>query len=610
MASPELRVKLIMNQWIKTFNTNTNASIEIEKKIESLKKNKNSFYQTYKLPYFINATNEAFKKICGAKTTPEDRIFIYALSLTLALDTADLPTTSPAFDITKLCSDIAYFKNFVQRVTGNELAIDHDTEQSILARMEANARIIKNIDDTPINPEYTEIITRLVHQRLDSIYYPHLDKPLSFYYKQFNHYINDNTPEKEYTKLISIQLNSNRPAQLSLYFDNLENTCDDLSLIEVVVNIDDNDINMETMLLREINNRKFTIKYIKTERPTSFCDLWKPINKLLLISDPKAYFLLNISDEMFFLTKGWDTQLKKYVNYFEDGIFRLRASRNKFRNYFDRWECSFAQDSIPITTHKWVKLGGDWNPCFGPDSFQQLVAFYLAAEGAFSNKQYVRDIPVIDIEFFGDVPSIGIPSEKQWRHHHDHIRAMQICQSYGMQREAKRRAMLLLANIIAHNLQLENFNIATDETKSTLTLVDANKDLTIATLSYKINKTAIRTTNFLRKFRFFSYFGDGFNHQRSLIFGTLQYIKAVCRPVNLFYQTTKKLSPHFLAGLIKKHRIRLVGKIFGHLSKQRVSPLKRELLQLKSLYTEAMVENEKLKALQQAAKNHTNKEPA
>ena len=289
--------------------------------------------------------------------------------------------------------------------------------------------------------------------------------------------------------------------------------------IEVLVNIDTNDTAMLEMLEREIPQRKFTIKYITTERPPSFCDLWKPINKLLEITDPNAYFLLNISDEMLFATPGWDSLLKKYVGFFPDNIFRLRASRNKFRNYFDRWECSFGQDAIPITTKKWIDIGGDWNPCFGPDSFQQLISFYLAKEGRFSNAHYLRELPIIDIKFHGDIPALGIHPLKAWKHNRDHVFAMQICQSHEMQLEARRRAILIKTHIHAAKNQISNFEVVDNKIKKRIYLMDANTSQILSSQDYNVNWLAITFTNQIRKLRFYAYFGGGKEYTHSLIGG-------------------------------------------------------------------------------------------
>jgi hypothetical protein len=336
-------------------------------------------------------------------------------------------------------------------------------------------------------------------------------------------------------KLLSIQLNSNRPAQLAAYFDNLEETTDNPSQIEVLVNIDAGDEAMKSLLLNEIPKRKFTLKFIETPKPASFCDLWKPLNKLLTITDPQAYFLLNISDEMFFITKGWDSQLKKYVGYFPDHLFRLRASRNKIRHYFDRWECSFVQDCIPFTTKKWVDIGGDWNPCFGPDSFQQLVAFYLTKEGLFSNEHYLREIPVMDIQFSGDFPSIGMAPEKMWRRHQEHIIAMEIFQSHKMQVEARRRAILIKANIIAHKYQLKNYKIQDIASKKEIILINQATGVIVKKFSYHLSWLSITLTNQWRKLFFANYFGSWENSKS--IFRTFpQYLYLRYR---LFYHVRR-----------------------------------------------------------------------
>ena len=344
-----------------------------------------------------------------------------------------------------------------------------------------------------------------------------------------------------FSKIISIQLNSNRPAQLVAYFDNVEETADNPQEVEVLVNIDQGDDDMKNLLDSEITKRKFTLKYIQSPRPDSFYDLWKPINKLLEITDQGAYFLLNISDEMFFSHKGWDSTLKKYVGLFPDHIFRLRASRNKYRNYYDRWECNFAQDSIPFTTRKWLNIVGDWNPCFGPDSFQQLISFYLAKDGAFSYEQIIRDIPITDIEFLGDIPTLGLQSDKHWSFRRDSVKALLICQSYEMQLEARRRAMLLKASILVHEKLLQNPKLVENKKKKFIQIYTQNQ--VHATLSYKLNWFKITLENQWRKLFFFYYFGHGFNIKIKPFQSVLYYLmikyKLAFNTVNFFLRFLK-----------------------------------------------------------------------
>lgn len=44
---------------------------------------------------------------------------------------------------------------------------------------------------------------------------------------------------------------------------------------------------------------------------------------------------------------------------FVDNIYNYRAL-----------ECNFVLDSITLITQKWIRVTGDWSPCFGSDNFQ------------------------------------------------------------------------------------------------------------------------------------------------------------------------------------------------------------------------------------------------
>ena len=73
----------------------------------------------------------------------------------------------------------------------------------------------------------TDLTAKYTGLRLQTIYYPHVDKPLISFYKELGYTFSaDESINHLYSKLISIQLNSNRPAQLSIYFDNIEETAD------------------------------------------------------------------------------------------------------------------------------------------------------------------------------------------------------------------------------------------------------------------------------------------------------------------------------------------------------------------------------------------------
>jgi glycosyltransferase involved in cell wall biosynthesis len=583
LISPELRINFLLQSWVTSPLDTVNVLDYIEKKVKLLYSQKHNLFERY-------IRNTVFSEKIADLSIARNKLFIYALAKTIAYDSADIPTPGKKFRFETLLEDPNEFIGFINYLTNNRASFNDDF-YSQLKLQEQNIKV-SQMGFSKWPAWQSQLLDRFINTKLQTIYYPHLDKALSAHYQEAGYQLSPtSTKESLYSKLISIQLNSNRPAQLASYFDNIEETADKLSDIEVLVNIDIGDVAMRSLLDAEIQTRKFTLKYVQTPRPKSFCDLWKPINKLLEITDPKSYFLLNISDEMLFATKGWDTILKKYVGYFPDHIFRLRASRNKFRNYFDRWECSFAQDAIPITTKKWVDIGGDWNPCFGPDSFQQLISLYLSKEGKFSNSNYLREAPFNEIKFVGDVPAMGIDGDKAWRHHRDHIIAMQICQSYPMQLEARRRAMMIKANIIADAEQMDAFKIIDDKSKKQIMLFDVNNQMQTRTFNYSVNWLAINLTNQWRKLAFFKYFGDGPNH-RITIRGFLSYLKARYLWAFKLRKIIKRLTT-FHQKRILDLRKKLKFKVkFTHFFKH---PLVQENKRLKELYKVACMENENLK---------------
>src|SRR3989338_6111815 len=177
--------------------------------------------------------------------------------------------------------------------------------------------------------------------------------------------------------LASIQFNSNRPNNISDFVANVEKTASNPQDIEIICHIDEGDDFCKNLLKNLQKTSRVKIKYLQTNIIKGYKDLWKQLNELLKLTDPNAYFVTNFSDEFMFKTKGWDDVLRGYINYYEDDIFRIRLSRYRFRNYTDFWECVFAPDSLAFYTKKWMNVVGMWCPCLGPDSWQQLVSFYL-----------------------------------------------------------------------------------------------------------------------------------------------------------------------------------------------------------------------------------------
>lgn len=577
IVDPVTRINLLLHSWMnETYSADFSISY-IEEKLQLLNKQNHALFSLNNFPYLHNVvTKQAKEKFNINYSIPKNRLFILALSLLVTHDTADLPVPCKSVSFEKLLSNPDNIDSLLRYISRDSIHSDQAQNQIIVNSLSVAFNKIKSTF-TEWEQWQHDLLHYFLQTRIQTIYYPHLNKSLSELYASAG-YINHSTVnENSYSKLISIHLNSNRPAQLCNLFDNIEETADKPSDIEVIINVDNDDHIMKSLLLNEVPKRKFTLKYTETKRPNSFCDLWKPLNTILQETDPNCYFLLNISDEMLFATQGWDTILKKYVGFFPDHLFRLRASRNKLRNYFDRWECNFAQDSIPITTKRWVDIGGDWNPCFGPDSYQQLISYYLNQDGKYSCVQYNRDIPLFDIKFMGDIPSIGLDPHKAWKHTENHAQALFICQSHKMQQEAKRRAMLIKANIFADDNQINDFNIIDHKIRKIIEVYDNKKKQTAAKYHYKLSWIAITVTNQWRKLFFHAHFGDGKGMRTNPLKGFLKYLKMRYRIFNHTYLFNKNLAK----------------KIIKRIKSRKSNALLIENLRLRALYSELSAEVEK-----------------
>lgn len=250
--------------------------------------------------------------------------------------------------------------------------------------------------------------------------------------------------------LLSIQLNTNRPKEIKDFVNNVEETSSNPSDIEILVNIDTTDDACKNTLENLQTITKLKLRFIQTDIIKGYKDLWKPLNVLLEHTDPTVYFVTNFSDEFRFKTKGWDDILKKYIGYYEDDIFRIRLSRYRFRNYFDFWECIYAPDSLAFYTKKWMDTVKIWCPCLGPDSWQQLVAFYLINSRKFDHIQYDRDISENFIMFEGEGASLGLTGLKAKQRIKDNVDLWFETVSYEMQEKAKYAAAMLQTGIIMH----------------------------------------------------------------------------------------------------------------------------------------------------------------
>jgi hypothetical protein len=308
--------------------------------------------------------------------------------------------------------------------------------------------------------------------------------------------------------LLSIHFTSNRPAGLARFLDRIESSTSDMSAVEVVVKIDDNDSQMHVLLEQESKRRPFAVRYISAPPPAGFYDLWRSYDGLLKAADPRAYFVMCLNDEMYFETMHWDKVLRRYVGLFPDHIFRLRTSNNRTRNYFDAWEAGFANDTSAIMTRRWVESGGGWCPCNGPDTFQQCVAYYFAWLHRFRADRITRELPIYDINLGGHGANLGesLSGRHLRRRIGGSIRPFYILMSHAMQEEAARRAQKLHAHIWAEGQGLTGYEVRDEPQRRRICVTDRAGRM-LFRLSYRLSAIRIWLSTARRTMRWRYYAG-------------------------------------------------------------------------------------------------------
>jgi hypothetical protein len=309
--------------------------------------------------------------------------------------------------------------------------------------------------------------------------------------------------------LVSIQLCSNRPDNFLRLLYNIEATATDPGAIEVCVKIDDFDEEMNACVRHAASRRRLRLRYISTPLPNGFFGLWRAMNEVFRASDPRAAFVVNFNDEMFFESKGWDDVLRAHLGFFPDGLFRLRTSRFRRRNYFDVWECGFAPETAAFTARRWLDVQGDWNPCTGPDSFQQMVAYYLARANWPGHRQFARDVPVEGIRIGGEGAFIGLEGTALAERMRGAVAAWFELMSPAIQMEAFRRARVIQAHIEAAEAGFAAITLEHDADARILTAQDPVTHRTLARYSYRLSATRIRAVNRWRRLFLDYYCGRG-----------------------------------------------------------------------------------------------------
>lgn len=311
-------------------------------------------------------------------------------------------------------------------------------------------------------------------------------------------------------KLISFVTPSRRFDELSGMFDSVEATVDDPSCIEWLVKFDTDQPGAQEFIEEQQKRRSFTIRSYITPRLEGVFSVWVAMEQLFFESDPDSYFVMLITDEGRFRTKGWDTILReRYMGFYPDDVFRLRVSTTKLLNYTSHYECTFMPDSFPIYTRRWLELTEGTGDCWGSDGFQQCVAYHLwlgpgspLGTGSYLNyyreNSLWRDIPVFDIVFGGMEFGIGVSPDDQKARHQRNLKEWRRLTKYSTQERFSYLARRLYAYSWAYQQEHRDFTLLPDPLRKTVLVQDAEGRL-LHEVSYAVPRIIVYTQNALRE---------------------------------------------------------------------------------------------------------------
>ncbi len=304
------------------------------------------------------------------------------------------------------------------------------------------------------------------------------------------------------TKLITFITPSRRLDNIKELIENLSTTADNPNEIELLIKFDSDQAGVVDFIEAEMKTAPIHIRYIRTPRLEGIYSVWVAMEQLFFMSDPDSYFYQIISDEPRFLTKGWDTILKKYIGLYKDHVFRLRLSDMKIGNYSSHYECTFRPDSFPIYTRRWLELTEGTGDCWGSDAYQQCVAFQLSmGPGGYFNvyreNGICRDVPVFDITLGGLDFCVGVSSDEHQERHKRNLKEWARLTTYVMQEHFSYLARRINAYIFASLHGLEGFQIIKSETEKTVSLIN-KEGRQILCYSYALPRFYIYFNNAIR----------------------------------------------------------------------------------------------------------------
>jgi glycosyltransferase involved in cell wall biosynthesis len=185
------------------------------------------------------------------------------------------------------------------------------------------------------------------------------------------------------SNMISILITTrNRTGPLRRLLGSIEETCNNVNSLEILLSIDDDDIETIQFIEEYSKNSKLLIKSVISKRGKGYVDLHSRINELCRIS--RGEFLLFLADDFQFMTDNWDEKIQAtYNSVYPDNIYWIRTSHSQKGESDAQLAQGFA------ITRDWYNVTGHLGTCYQQDTEFLYVAKHVGRE------IFLKDVVII-----------------------------------------------------------------------------------------------------------------------------------------------------------------------------------------------------------------------
>jgi hypothetical protein len=308
---------------------------------------------------------------------------------------------------------------------------------------------------------------------------------------------------------ISILVSTNNIKNIKALISNLESTASEVKSIELVIGIDRANCEIKDFLDFMKDKVELQIKYFFENHSTDWKDQSNEYSKYLKIVSESSNFISIIPDDIRFESNSWDSIILNYKNFYNDNIFRIKLSKNKFFNYSDEWECGFATNGVTFYSRNWLILQDFSSQYTGSEVFQSLVSYYMMISIKFSHSQYHRDIVEPFIFFSGERAVAGINCNLNGKSLVDNCRDWFRLFSYKNLSIAKKNASILLTYIEYNKLKSQKILPSIQILDDGRSLIIADGEKILFRVFYKLSNIKTFIKNITRAPLYHYYSGGG-----------------------------------------------------------------------------------------------------